>query len=192
MPEVKLLGYIVNSKGIASDPEKIDAIAELQQPTDVAAIRSFLAMTGYYRQCIPSYAHVSEPLVQLTRRHQRFQWTNDQARSFEELKRLLTSNHVMAHPQVNKPYKLYTDACEYAVGAILVQDDEAGTERVVQYLSHQLHGPQRRWATIEKEAYAVEYAIGKLRPYLFGAEFTVLADHKPPASLYILIQIGTI
>ena len=43
---------------------------------------------------------------------------------------------------------------------------------------------QRKWATIEKEAYAVVYAITKLRPYLYGAHFTVYTDHKPLGSLF--------
>lgn len=55
---------------------------------------------------------------------------------------------------------------------------------MVQYVSHQLSGAQLRWATIEKEAYAVVYAITKLRPYLYGSEFTVYTDHKPLRSLF--------
>ena len=51
-------------------------------------------------------------------------------------------------------------------------------------MSHSLSSVQRRWATIEKEAYAVVYAISKLRPYLYGAEFAVYTDHKPLTSLF--------
>ena len=90
----------------------------------------------------------------------------------------------MTAPRTDRPYKLYTDACDYAVGAILVQVDDSGTERFIQYVSHSLSSVQRRWATIEKEAYAVVYAISKLRPHLYGADFTVYTDHKPLSSLF--------
>jgi transposase InsO family protein len=90
----------------------------------------------------------------------------------------------MAYPDVRRPYRLYTDACDYAIGGILVQTDDTGVEKVIQYISHQLSSTQRRWATIEKEAYAVIYAITKLRTYLFGADFVVLTDHKPLKSLF--------
>ena len=70
------------------------------------------------------------------------------------------------------------------MGAILCQTHEDGVEYVVQYVSHQLSKTQRRWATIEKEAYAVVYALQKLRPYLFGAEFVVFTDHKPLLCLF--------
>ena len=111
-------------------------------------------------------------------------WGPSQNQACEKLKQLLTFVNVMAAPRTDRPYKLYTDACDYAVGAILVQEDDTGTERVIQYLSHSLSSVQPRWATIEKEAYAVVYAISKLRPYLYGAEFTVNTDHKPLISLF--------
>ena len=190
-PEVKLLGYNVSGEGIASDPDKTAAIANLRPPRDVSEVRSMLGMCGYYRQCIQSYAHVSEPLVRLTRKHVRFSWDEEQQSSFDQLKRALTSNSVMAHPQIGKPYRLYTDACGYAVGAILVQTDDNNVERVVQYVSHQLQGPQMHWPVIEKEAYAVVYAIGKLRPYLYGSDFVVLTDHKPLTCLFTKQMVNT-
>jgi hypothetical protein len=70
------------------------------------------------------------------------------------------------------------------VGAILVQMDENGIERPIQYISHQLSATQKRWPVIEKEAYALIYALQKLRPYLLGAEYTVYTDHKPLKSLF--------
>lgn len=61
---------------------------------------------------------------------------------FKQLKALLVSSDVMAAPQLNKPYKLYTDACDYAVGGILVEDDDNGVEKVMQYVSHALSSSQ--------------------------------------------------
>ena len=182
--EINLLGYKVGVDGIRADPEKVKAIFELDTPTTVTHVRSFLGMANYYRQCIPNFAKVAEPLVTLTKKHARFEWGEGQDKAFTQLKELLTSSHVMAAPRIGHPYRLYTDACDYAVGGILVQTDDQGVEKVIQYISHQLSGSQLRWATIEKEAYAVVYAIEKLRPYLYGAEFTVLTDHKPLTSLF--------
>ena len=111
-------------------------------------------------------------------------WGPSQSEAFEKFKQLLTSSHVMTAPRTDRPYKLYTDACDYALEAILVRVDDSRIERVIQYVSHSFSSVQRRWATIEKEAYAVVYAISKLRPYLYGAEFTVYTDHKPLTSLF--------
>ena len=69
-------------------------------------------------------------------------WNDEREEAFEKLKVILCSDLVMAYPRLDKPYKLYTDACDYAIGGIIVQDDDNNVERLVQYVSHQLHGSQ--------------------------------------------------
>ena len=183
--EVKLLGFIVSGQGIRSDPEKVSAIQDMAPPEDARAVRAFLGVTGYYRQCIPDYARIAHPLVKLTKKYAPFRWGDAEHQAWERLRDVLVSDNVMAYPQLDKPYKLYTDACDYAVGAILCQEDENGVERPVQYISKQLSGSALNWATIEKEAFAVVHALNKLRPYLYGAKFTIYTDHKPLKSLFL-------
>lgn len=43
------MGNIVSANGIATDPEKIEAVATWPQPTDLKSLRSFLGYCGYYR-----------------------------------------------------------------------------------------------------------------------------------------------
>ena len=76
---------------------------------------------------------------------------------------VIYSSHVMTAPRTDRPYQLYTDACDYVEGAILVQVDNSGIERVIQYVSQSLSRVKCRWATFEKEAYAVVYAISGLQ-----------------------------
>ena len=52
----------------------------------------------------------------------------------------------MTHLDINQLYKLYTDSCYYAFGAILVQEDQEGVEIFVQYLSHALRATGRECA----------------------------------------------
>jgi transposase InsO family protein len=188
---VDLLGFVISKDGISANPEKVTAIQELAPPTSVRGVRSFLGLANYYRQCVPGYAQIVEPLLALTRKNARFHWSCECQVAFEKLKRALVSKRVMAYPDPHRPYKLYTDACNYAIGGILVQVDQNGIERPIQYISHQLSSTQRKWATIEKEAYAVIYAITKLRTYLYGAEFTIYTDHKPLTSLFTKEMVNT-
>ena len=183
--QVKLLGYNVSSKGISPQESKVSAIKNLPQPQDKRDVRSFLGMTNYYRQCIPNYSQISRSLQNLTSIKSKFEWNEQCEESFQALKTALTSERVMAFPKVGQPYRLYTDACDYAVGGVLTQTDEEGIERPIHYISHQLDNSQKKWATIEKEAYAVVYALQKLRPYLWGAKFTIYTDHKPLKSLFL-------
>lgn len=181
--EVSLLGYIISAQGIRPQPQKTEAISQLANPTTVREVRSFLGMVGYYRKCIENFADHAEPLTRLTRKDEPFIWGPDQDEAFSYLKTALTTHPILAYPDTSLPYVLHTDASDKAVGAILTQVQE-GTERVIAYLSHQLSGPQTRWAAIEREAYAVVYALDHLKTYLWGAEFEIFTDHKPLTSLF--------
>ena len=135
----------------------------------------------FTKLCTNSGTSLAEPLEEIKQKYAHFVWGPSQREVFKQLKQVLTSSHVMTAPRTDRPY---TDACDYAVGAILVQVDDSGIERVIQYVSHSLSSVQGRWATIEKEAYAVVYVISKLRPYLESADFTVYTDHKAITSLF--------
>ena len=56
LPEINLLRYDVNGRSITSEPAKVKAILAMAVPDDMKAVRCFLGMTGYCRQCIPNYA----------------------------------------------------------------------------------------------------------------------------------------
>ena len=183
--ELPLLGYIVSGNGIRADPGKTEAINAMPSPHDVKGIQRFLGMVNYYRQLIPNCSKITEPLAKLIRKGEPFIWGPEQEQAFCELKLQLTSDHVMKHPDVNRPYRLYTDASGCAIGGILVQLDDQGVERPIQYISKTLHGRERVWSTIEREAYAIVYALTKLRPYLFGAQFVIYTDHKPLKALFV-------
>ena len=184
LTEIELLGFVVSAQGIRPLSDKTAAISELSHPTDVKGVRSFLGMVGYYRQCIEGFATLSLPLTELTKTKNPFIWGEEQQASFNQLKMALTTAPVLAHPDPTKPYILYTDASDKAVGAILVQKDLAQVERVIAYISHKLSGTQLSWPTIEKEAFGVVYALKKLHPYLWGASFEIHTDHKPLKSLF--------
>ena len=102
--------------------------------------------------------------------HVQFSWDSKCENAFQRLKTLLVSAPILAQPQVYKPYKLYTDASNYAVGGVLMQDFPEGP-RIIQYVSKQLSDGQKKWPTIEREAYAIIFAVNKLRPYLRGSKF---------------------
>ena len=163
-----LLGYIVSKDGISADPAKVQAIADLPTPTKLSKIRTFLGMSGYYRQLVPNYAKISQALLELVKKNVEWLWTPERQQAFEKLKAALLSDVVLAYTQTDCAYKLYTDASDYEIGAILVQEDDHGVERVVHYLS-------------------IVYALQKLRPYLWGSKFKIITDHKP-LKVIILIR----
>jgi hypothetical protein len=47
LEKVAFLGHILTVEGVVVDPEKVEAVSNWQQPTNVSEIRSFLGLAGY-------------------------------------------------------------------------------------------------------------------------------------------------
>lgn len=74
---------------------------------------------------------------------------------------------------------MYTDVSDNCIGACLTQKTDEGKDKPIYYLSHKLSKTEVKWSTIEKEAFAIHYALQKLDHYLHSAQFTIRTDHKP-------------
>jgi len=47
------------------------------------------------------------------------------------------------------------------------------------FVSQKLTTTQCRWSTIEREAYAIVWALGRFRDLIFGSRIMVFCDHNP-------------
>lgn len=177
--QTEYLGFIINEHGVKPDPKKVEAIQKLPSPTTVREVRGFKGMCSYYRRFIPNFSKIAEPLIDLTRKYARFKWTPYSQEAFNFFKESLTVVPFLAYPDTNKPYILYTDASDNCKGACLTQKTDEGEDKPIYYLSHKLSKTQEKWSTIEKEAFAIHYALQKLDHYLHSAQFTIRTDHKP-------------
>jgi hypothetical protein len=71
------------------------------------------------------------------------------------------------------------DASNGTVGSQLVQWRTDGIEVPISFASSKLSGAQLSWAAVEKEAYAVIWALKKLRTCIFGSHITIFSDSNP-------------
>jgi deoxyuridine 5'-triphosphate nucleotidohydrolase len=175
---ISLLGFKIDRQGIRTDPEKVSAVRNFPRPTDRTTLRAFLGLANYYRRFIQGYADITRPLNKLLRLDQDFEWTNDQTQAFRTIKLRLCSEPILARPDWNKTFKLYTDASAIGLGAVLSQDDDEGRERVIIYLSRSTTRPERNYGPTQLECLAVVWSIKKLRHYLIGRHFKVVTDHR--------------
>jgi len=95
------------------------------------------------------------------------------------LKSELPSTQVLRIPTIGTPFHLHSDASGKAVGATLGQLDEQGVEQPLAFASQKLSDTQMGWSTIEREAYAVIWALNRFRDLIFGSRVSVFCDHNP-------------
>ncbi|GBP95037.1 Retrovirus-related Pol polyprotein from transposon 297 [Eumeta japonica] len=126
---VKYLGHIITPQGIAPDPDKINAIVDMKEPTTVKHLKSFLQTCSWFRKFVPNFSQVAQPLTMLTKKNQSWKWEEAQRTAFHELKRLLTSPPILIQPNYDLPFVLRTDASDYALGAALLQGETPHDER---------------------------------------------------------------
>ena len=179
--EITYVGHLVGGGHHQPDPSKLESIVKLKVPENKKQLRQVLGVLGFYRSYIESYAEVSKVLTDLTGKNKpnRLLWSNREQTAFDELKHQVCSPPVLVAPRVGEPFVLYTDASVCAVGCCLAQKDEKGAEHPVAYGSQKLSATQSNWSTIEREAYAVIWALGKYRDIIFGCHITVYSDHDP-------------
>lgn len=179
--EVHLLGHIVGSGSKRADPQRLNAIATMSRPTTKKELRRMLGALGYYREYIPHFAQIARPLSDLTtkRTPNVIEWNEECEHAFVELQGKLCSPPVLVLPYVGKPFELHTDASGGAVAATLGQRNDQGQEHPIAFASQKLSGSQLNWAIIEKEAYAIIWALNRFRDVVFGSHISVHCDHNP-------------
>jgi hypothetical protein len=79
-------------------------------------------MINYYKDHIPRRSDLLTPLTTLTKKGARFKWTDDCQHIFDELKRLLTKQTVLAYPNFAIPFEIYTDASNKQIGSVIQQN----------------------------------------------------------------------
>jgi hypothetical protein len=71
-----VLGHVITSKGIATDPSKVAAINQWPVPTSMKELRGFLGLAGYYRRFIKNYGIISHPVTNLLKKGEVFLWSH--------------------------------------------------------------------------------------------------------------------
>ena len=72
--ELIYLGFIINSKGISTNMEKVQAVVEIPDPKDIKDLQTVVGKLTYYARFIPDFAKKARPLNLLRRKGAVFKW----------------------------------------------------------------------------------------------------------------------
>lgn len=178
LEEIEYLGHLVSGKGVKPDPGKISAVMDWPEPVDVKGVQQFLGLANYYNRFVKDFAAIASPLTDLLQKGKLWDWTPECSAAFQRLKDCLCSAPVLALPDMSKDFVLETDASDYAIGAILEQDQGFGLQPVA-YYSRKLRDAELNYPTHDRELLAIFLAVKKWRPYIDGKRTRVLTDHRP-------------
>ena len=176
--EVEFLGHVVNEEGLRPNPALLDSISKISQPKTVKDVRSFLGLASYYRRFVKGFSNIAAPLNRLLEKSKDkvLNWTPECEEAFLTLKAKLTTAPVTAYPDFDQPFRLYTDASNVGLGAILAQVQE-GKEKLICCASRSLNKSEQNYSATKKECLAIVWGIKTFRSYLLPRHFEIFTDH---------------
>jgi hypothetical protein len=173
LKEVPFLGHVIFAEGIAVDPSKVQEVLDWKSTKSVTQICSFLGLAGYYHRFIPNFSEITKPMTQLLEKKAKFKWSPQCEEVFLTLKKLLTTAHVLAQPDIEKSFDVYCDASGTGIGGVLMQDG-----RAIGYASRQLRRHEEHYPTHDLELLAVVHTLKVWRHYLLGNLLHIYTNHK--------------
>ena len=175
--QVDYLGYRITASGIEPMEEKTSALSKMPPPENYQQLRSFIGAAGYYRRFIQSFSDVIQPLLDIEEND--FKWEEQQQKSFDLIKTMLTSPPTLKPYDQSKPLILATDSSSYALGAVILQPGENETIlHPIEYASRKLSSAEVNYSMIEKEALGVIWGVKRFHRYTYGRQFDIHTDHR--------------
>ena len=169
--DISILGYRVGNGTIRPDPERLQPLLDLPPPNNTKSLKRMLGLFAYYAKWVTNYSDIIVRLKSVTS----FPLSFEAVKDFESLKQDIANASLQAIDE-NAPFVVECDASDMAISATL---NQAG--RPVAFMSRTLHGSERRYPAVEKEATAIVEAIRKWEHLLARQHFTLVTDQKSVA-----------
>ena len=176
---VNFLGYIISPEAVEMDQEKISTVVEWEAPDLVKGDQLFLGFANFYRRFIEGYLKITRPLTNLTKNSEKFFWSDECGRAFEELKQRFTSARILRNYDLERPCIIECDTSDFAIHTVLSQEFE-GRLPPIAFHSHKINKHEINYEIHDKELLAITAAFKEWRRYLEGArhKISVYTDHR--------------
>jgi hypothetical protein len=112
--DVRFLFHIIDGKGSRPDPSLIKKIVEWPTPRNITEVRGFVNLASHYRKYIPHFSDIVLPLTDLMKgspkKGSAILWGGREEESFRNLKKALTTEPVLRHPQLGQLFVIDPDS----------------------------------------------------------------------------------
>jgi len=177
------LGHWIAGTGIKPVCNKVKAVLKIAEPKNQKELQSFIGMVNYYRDMWVRRSHVLAPLAALTSKTTRWKWEPQHQKAFAMAKRVIAKETLLAYPNFNNPFQIYTDASHYQLGALVSQEG-----KLIAFYSHKLNPAQTWYMTAERQLLSTVETLKECRNILLGQEIKVFTDHKNPVNKHFNME----
>ena len=173
----KFLGYMVTHRGIEVNSDQIKVINNLRSPRNPKEVQKLTGMAAALNRFISRSADRCRLFFRLINKWKGFEWTEECATAFQQLKDYLARPSIMSSPEPDEVLFSYIAIAPYAVSLVLIRVD-SGVQWPIYYVSKSLHEVEVRYLPLEKAIMAVVLGTRKL-PHYFQAHTVVILTQLP-------------
>ena len=116
----KFLGYMVTHRGIEVNPDQIKAINNLGFPRNPKEVQKLTGMAAVLNRFISRSADRCRPFFLLINKWKGFEWIEECAAAFQQLKDYLAWPPIMSSPEPDEVLFTYIAVASYAVSLVLI------------------------------------------------------------------------
>jgi hypothetical protein len=182
--KVNLLGYVIqiveNKPCISIEHSRVESILNLKVPTNIYGARRFCGCVSYLSRFLPKLNELLKPIKKLTRKNNRFLWTELCQTNFDEIKNLITKAPVLSLPNDSGLFKLYIDTSRYATGMSIFQTEDKegeGKENLIGYYSRVLPQACKAYSVTELEGFGLVLCLEAVKS-LKSRFIKIFSDHS--------------
>lgn len=174
----KFLGYIISGRGIEANPEKIQAILDMERPKEKNEVQSLATKIVALERFVWRLKAKCAPFFQLLRdqRCKKIVWGPEQEHVFNQIKAYLTFAAVLSKPIPGKMLYPYIAASQTAVSSVLIKK-EFDIEHAVFYTRKRFTPAESRYPDIEKLALGLIVTVRRLMHYFQTHSMTLYTNH---------------
>jgi len=117
---VVFLGFVISSKGISVDEEKVKAIREWPIPKNANKVRSFHGLASFHRRFVKNFSSLTAPLNELVKKNTVFKLIGVHEKTFNLLKDKLTNAPFLCLRNFDKAFEIVCDASGVGIRVVLM------------------------------------------------------------------------
>ena len=207
---VKWCGKVYSHGKIEHDRDRLSGLANLRRPETAGELMQFLQAINWLRTSLPRMAEIVAPLREFLELHMEGNpnrtkrvasnkaiapgaWTPAMVEAWDRAQDMVAKAVTLCHPVDGKAVLMFPDASDEHWGSFVTQvpqsevDDNVAVEEMshepLGFLSGTFRGSQLRWATVDKEGFAIISTFRRLEYLLWGGVH-IHTDHRNLAYIF--------
>ena len=108
-------------------------------------------------------SHILSPLSRLVSKSVKFEWTEKEQKAFEDAKRMIQKETMLAYPKFGKTFHVCADASDTQLGGVIMQNGKP-----LAFYTRKLNHAQSKYTTGEQELLSLVETLKSFEKYTYG------------------------